>query len=85
MAFKGILGRKYSSPAAMPQEHTGVTEMKTKSIYTLAREKTVERSKKFSCEFSEEVRDNGGYTMNCYYFGCIHQIDHDCPIVKESK
>ena len=59
--------------------------MTTKSIYTLAREKTVERSKKFSCEFSEEVRDNGGYTMNCYYFGCIHQIDHDCPVVKEAK
>lgn len=59
--------------------------MKTKSIYTLAREKTLESSKKISCEFSEEVRDNGGYTMNCYYFGCIHQIDHDCPIVKEAK
>lgn len=31
--------------------------MTTKSIYTLAREKTVERSKKFSCEFSEEERE----------------------------
>lgn len=69
-----------------PPEHTGVTEnMMTKSIYTLAREKTVERSKKFSCEFSEEVRDNGGYTMNCYYFGCIHQINGNCPFLKGDK
>lgn len=56
--------------------------MTTKSIYTLAREKTVERSKKFSCEFSEEVRERGGYSMNCFYFGCIRQIDGDCPVLK---
>lgn len=52
-----------------------------KSIYTLAREKTVERSKKFSCEFVDEVKKNRGYSMNCFYFGCIHQIDGDCPVL----
>lgn len=59
--------------------------MTTKSIYTLAREKTVERSKKFSCEFADEVRERGGYTMNCFYFGCIHQIDGDCPVINGGK
>ena len=59
--------------------------MATTSIYTLAREKTVERSKKFSCEFDDEVRNSGGYSMNCFYFGCIHQIDGDCPVINGGK
>ena len=40
------------------------------------------RQKKFKCQFSGEVRANKGYTMNCYYFGCIHQINGDCPILQ---
>ena len=59
--------------------------MATKSIYTLAREKTVERYKKFSCDFESEVRENGSYTMNCFFFGCIHQIDGDCPVLNGGK
>lgn len=55
--------------------------MKYEKLHGLAREKTVERSKKFSCQFSEEVRKAGSYTMNCFYFGCIHQIDGDCPVL----
>lgn len=55
--------------------------MTTKSIYTLAREKTVERYKKFSCEFSKEVRELGCYSMNCFYFGCLHQQDGTCPVL----
>ncbi len=55
---------------------------KLHGYYTLAREKTVERSKKFSCEFSEEVRERGGYSMNCFVLGCWHQINGTCPILK---
>ena len=40
------------------------------------------RQKKFKCQFDSEVRNNKGYTMNCYYFGCIHQINGDCPILQ---
>ena len=40
------------------------------------------REKKFKCEFENEVKQNKGKTMNCYYFGCIHQINEDCPIIK---
>lgn len=54
----------------------------TKDIYKLAMEKTLERSKKFSCEFSDEVKKNGYYTMNCFYFGCLHQQDGTCPVLK---
>lgn len=39
------------------------------------------REKKFKCEFENEVKKNRGYTMNCYYFGFIHQINGDCPIL----
>lgn len=39
------------------------------------------REKKFKCEFSKEVKENKGYTMNCYFYGCIHQINGDCPIL----
>lgn len=56
--------------------------MTTKSIYSIAREKTLERSKKFSCQFADEVKKNGGYTMNCFYFGCLHQQDGNCPVLK---
>jgi hypothetical protein len=40
------------------------------------------RDKKFKCQFSSEVKANKGLTMNCYYFGCIHQINGDCPILQ---
>lgn len=40
------------------------------------------RQKKFKCEFAAEVCANKGYTMNCFYFGCIHQIKGDCPILQ---
>lgn len=39
-------------------------------------------SEKKECEFAEEVRENGGYTMNCFYFGCFHQINGTCKHVK---
>lgn len=69
----------------MPPERTGVMELKTKSIYTLAREKTVDLSEKFFCEFKEEVQKNNSYSMNCYYFGCIYQINGNCPFLKGDK
>ena len=37
--------------------------------------------KKFKCDFMEEVKKNNEYSMNCYYFGCIHQINGTCPIL----
>lgn len=40
------------------------------------------REKKFKCQFAGEVKKNKGYTMNCYYYGCIHQINGDCPILQ---
>ena len=40
-----------------------------------------ENNKKFECEFMEEVKKNNSYSMNCYYFGCIHQINGSCPIL----
>jgi hypothetical protein len=43
------------------------------------------REKKFKCEFSQEVKDNKSYTMNCYYYGCIHQIRGDCPILRQAQ
>ena len=52
----------------------------TKDVYKLAREKVLERARP-SSEFSEEVRERGGYSMNCFFFGCIHQIDGDCPVL----
>lgn len=41
--------------------------------------------KKFNCEFAEEVKERGAYSMNCLYFGCIHIIDDDCEALKELK
>lgn len=44
------------------------------------------REKKFKCPYGEPVeggKNMESYTMNCFYFGCIHQIEHDCPIIKE--
>ena len=38
------------------------------------------REKKFKCPYGET--DIKQYTMNCHYFGCIHKINDDCPIVK---
>lgn len=55
----------------------------TKDVYKLAREKILERARP-SCEFADEVRERGGYSMNCFYFGCIHQIDGDCPVLTGS-
>lgn len=37
------------------------------------------REKKFKCEFSEQATN--GKEMNCFYFGCLHQIKGDCPIL----
>lgn len=39
------------------------------------------REKKFKCQFEENVKKNKGYTMDCFYFGCIHQINGTCPIL----
>lgn len=41
--------------------------------------------KKFCCEFAEEAKARGGYSMNCFYFGCLHQINDDCEALKELK
>ena len=38
------------------------------------------REKKLKCEFSEQAKS--GKEMNCFYFGCLHQIKGDCPILK---
>lgn len=38
------------------------------------------REKKFKCPYGET--DTKEYTMNCHYFGCIHKINDDCPIVR---
>lgn len=35
--------------------------------------------------FSKEVKENKGYTMNCFFYGCIHQINGDCPIINGGK
>ena len=43
------------------------------------------REKKFKCEFSQEVLENKSYTMNCFYYGCIHQIRGDCPILRQAQ
>ena len=39
--------------------------------------------KKFKCEFSEQAKN--GKEMNCFYFGCLHQIKGDCPILNGGK
>lgn len=41
--------------------------------------------KKFNCEFAEEAKERGGYSMSCFFFGCIHQINDDCEALKEFK
>lgn len=38
--------------------------------------------KKFYCEFAEEAKARGGYSMSCFFFGCIHQINDDCEALK---
>lgn len=47
------------------------------------------REKKFKCPFNETLdiikENNGNFTMTCYYFGCIHQIDDNCPIIRQAK
>lgn len=43
--------------------------------------KNEKSEKKFKCQFEENVRKNKGYTMDCFYFGCIHQINGTCPIL----
>lgn len=40
------------------------------------------RDRKFKCPYDE--RPGKQYTSNCYYHGCIHQINGDCPI-KEAE
>lgn len=37
---------------------------------------------KKECEFAAEVQENRGYTMNCFFFGCIHQINGTCKHIK---
>jgi hypothetical protein len=36
------------------------------------------RDRKFKCPYNEKPGKQ--YTMNCLYFGCIHQINDDCPL-----
>ena len=43
------------------------------------------REKKFKCEFACEVKKQKEYTHNCFYFGCIHQINGDCPILRQAQ
>lgn len=41
------------------------------------------RERKFKCPHDE--RPGKQYTMNCYYFGCIHQINNDCPLKRNDE
>lgn len=43
------------------------------------------REKKFKCQFAGEVNKKKEYTHNCFYFGCIHQINGDCPILRQAQ
>lgn len=47
------------------------------------------REKKFKCPYNETldiIKENDGHhTMTCYYFGCIHQIDNNYPIIRQAK
>ena len=57
---------------------------KNKAAATPEPEATPEQTsepKKFRCDFEEDVRKNEGYTMDCYFFGCWHQINGTCPIL----
>ena len=41
------------------------------------------RDKKFKCPYGE--RPGKQFSDNCYTFGCIHQINGDCPLKREEK
>lgn len=38
------------------------------------------RENKFKCP--NGIEHATGYKMDCYYFGCIHQINDTCPIIR---
>lgn len=45
------------------------------------------KKKDFTCPYGDPFdggADTKGYTMTCHYFGCLHQINDDCPIIKEA-
>lgn len=44
-----------------------------------------ENDKKIFCDFEDEVKKNNSYSMNCHYFGCIYQINGNCPFLKGDK
>lgn len=35
----------------------------------------------FKCPYNGTGRNN----MNCFYFGCLHQINDTCPILKRER
>ena len=41
------------------------------------------REQKFKCPYGE--RPGKQFSDNCYAFGCIHQINGDCPLKREEK
>ena len=38
------------------------------------------REKKFICQYGGQASGN-----NCHYFGCIHKINDDCPILRQAQ
>lgn len=42
--------------------------------------KKEKREKKFICPYGGHASGN-----NCHYFGCIHQINGDCPILRQAQ
>lgn len=45
------------------------------------------REKKFICPYAGPSFGNIAIYLvnNCYYFGCIHQINGDCPILRQAQ
>lgn len=44
--------------------------------------------KDFRCPYGEHLDNAQGsvtYVYNCFYFGCIHQIYNNCPIILENR
>lgn len=41
------------------------------------------REKKFKCPYGcGTIQDSHRLTENCFYFGCLHQINDTCPILR---
>ena len=38
------------------------------------------REKKFKCP--NGIEHATGYKMDCYFYGCVHQINDTCPVIR---